>query len=110
MALSFYRRPAHARRPTMWLNEWYERSLRWLTMTPQVRRPATPRRGLRLRLEPLEDRTVPTTLTAGTVTELVADINAANLAGGSNTITLLAGRTFTLTTADNTTDGATGLP
>jgi hypothetical protein len=44
------------------------------------------------------------------VAELIASINAANLAGGSNTITLKARTTFTLTVADNSTDGATGLP
>jgi hypothetical protein len=46
----------------------------------------------------------------GTVADLIADINAANTGGGSNTITLVAGTTFTLTAVDNTTDGATGLP
>jgi hypothetical protein len=53
---------------------------------------------------------VPTGFTAGTVARLIADINAANSAGGANTIRLVAGRTFTLTAVDNTTDGATGLP
>jgi hypothetical protein len=53
---------------------------------------------------------VPSTFTAATVPNLVADINAANQAGGSNTITLIAGDTFTLTAPDNTSDGATGLP
>src|SRR5262249_26221259 len=41
---------------------------------------------------------------------MIADINAAKAAPGSNTITLVAGTTFTLTAVDNTTDGATGLP
>jgi hypothetical protein len=40
---------------------------------------------------------VPASVTAASVTDLIADINAANLAGGSNTITLAAGATFTLT-------------
>jgi hypothetical protein len=53
---------------------------------------------------------VPSGFTAGTVAELIADMKAANTAGGSNTITLVAGTTFTLTAVDNTTDGATGLP
>ena len=48
--------------------------------------------------------------TAKSVSELIADINAANQAGGSNTIVLAAGKTFTLTAVDNTTDGANGLP
>jgi hypothetical protein len=68
------------------------------------------RRPLRLRVKQLEDRTVPSGFTAGTVADLIADIKAANTGGGSNTITLVAGTTFTLTAVDNTTDGATGLP
>jgi hypothetical protein len=65
---------------------------------------------VRLRVKQLEDRTVPSNFTAGTVADLIADINAANAAGGSNTITLVAGKTFTLTAVDNATDGDTGLP
>jgi hypothetical protein len=72
-------------------------------------RPAA-RRSARLTLEPLEDRTLPSSYSAGNVAELVADIKAANLAGGSNTVTLTAGTTFTLTAADNSADGDTGLP
>jgi hypothetical protein len=64
----------------------------------------------RLCLEPLEDRNLPSSYTAATVSDLIADINAANAAGGSNTIMLAAGTTFTLTAVDNTTLGATGLP
>ncbi|MGA3284256.1 MAG: hypothetical protein ABSD57_07350 [Verrucomicrobiota bacterium] len=48
--------------------------------------------------------------TARSVSELIADINAANLAGGVNTITLAPGKTFTLTAVNNTTDGPTALP
>jgi predicted outer membrane repeat protein len=55
------------------------------------------RRGTRLACEQLEDRTVPSSFTAATVSDLIADINAANALGGSNTITLVAGNTFTLT-------------
>jgi hypothetical protein len=47
---------------------------------------------------------------ARSVSDLIADINAANLAGGVNSITLAPGRTFTLTAVNNTTDGPTGLP
>jgi hypothetical protein len=65
---------------------------------------------MRLRVKQLEDRTVPTAFTAATVAHLIADINAANAAGGSNIIRLVAGKTFTLTAVDNTTDGPTGLP
>ena len=70
---------------------------------PQRRRP-------RLSLEGLEERALPSSYAAAGVADLIADINAANAAGGSNTITLVAGTTFTLTAVDNTTDGATGLP
>jgi hypothetical protein len=74
-----------------------------------TRQPGSLRRA-RPGLERLEDRTVLSGYTASTVADLIADINAANAAGGSNTITLVAGKTFTLTKVDNTTDGATGLP
>jgi hypothetical protein len=47
---------------------------------------------------------------AVTVGDLIADINAANTAGGTNTITLAANTTFDLTTVDNRIDGPTGLP
>jgi len=58
----------------------------------------------------LEDRTVPSSFTATTVQDLVADINAANLTPEADTITLVAGKTFTISAADNTTHGPTGLP
>ncbi len=64
----------------------------------------------RLTLERLEDRTLPSNFTAATVSDLIADISAANQQGGSNTITLVAGNSFPLTAVDNTTDGPTGLP
>jgi hypothetical protein len=65
---------------------------------------------MRLQVKQLEDRSVPTAFTAATVVHLIADINAANAAGGANIIRLVAGKTFTLSAVDNTTDGATGLP
>jgi hypothetical protein len=65
---------------------------------------------MRLRVKQLEDRTVPTGFTAWSVARLIAEINAANSAGGANTIRLVPGATFTLTAVDNTTHGATGLP
>jgi hypothetical protein len=58
----------------------------------------------------LEDRTLPSSYTAAKISDLIADINAANAAGGSNTITLAANAKFTLKDVNNTTDGATGLP
>jgi len=78
---------------------------------PRTRRaPAPRRREFRPRLEGLEGRTVLSSYTAATVSDLIADINASNNGGGSNTITLVAGNSFSLTAVDNTTDGATGLP
>src|SRR5437868_4290565 len=85
----------------MWLNQVYSRCLS---------RRATGRRGPRLGLEPLEDRAVPASFTAASVGDLIADINAANQTAESDTITLVAGNTFTLNAVDNTTDGPAGLP
>ena len=48
--------------------------------------------------------------TVNSVADLIAAINAANRAGGANTITLARGATFTLTAVNNTADGPTGLP
>jgi hypothetical protein len=86
-----------------WFRTLLERSL--------PRRLSRARRAApRLTVEVLEDRAVPAAFTAASVGDLIADINAANTAGGSNTITLAAGVRFTLTAVDNTTYGATGLP
>jgi hypothetical protein len=68
------------------------------------------RRGIRLAVEQLEDRTVPSNFTAATVSDRIADINAANLHGVSNTILLAANTTFDLTAVNNTTNGPNGLP
>jgi hypothetical protein len=68
------------------------------------------RAGVRLRLEQLEDRMLPSNYSAATVSDLIADINAANAAGGTNTITLAARQTFTIDQVNNSTDGPTGLP
>jgi hypothetical protein len=85
---------------------------RWLRGSSATRSAAARRRSLRLNLEPLEDRTALSNFTAATVSDLIADINAANLAGGSNTITLAAGNRFTLTSIDNTGESgqSNGLP
>ena len=61
-------------------------------------------------LELLEDRTVLSSYTAATVADLIKDINLANHYGGSNTITLATCKTFTMTKADNPTNGGNGLP
>jgi hypothetical protein len=90
----------------MWhsiLKPWRSASLRSRTQAPQRRIP-------RLTLENLEDRTVPSTFNAATVSDLIADIKAANQAGGSNTIILAPNTTFDLIRVNNKTNGATGLP
>jgi hypothetical protein len=61
-------------------------------------------------LERLEDRTLPSSYSAASVSGLIADINAANKAGGGNTITLTANTTFDLTKVNANIDGPTGLP
>src|SRR4051812_21699431 len=61
-------------------------------------------------VEQLEPRRLLTSFTASSVADLIADINAANAAGGSNTITLSSGTTFKLSAVDNGTDGPSGLP
>jgi hypothetical protein len=53
---------------------------------------------------------MPSSFTAATVSDLIADINAANNSGGANTIALAANSTFELTKVDNKIDGPTGLP
>jgi hypothetical protein len=80
--------------------------------TRHPRAPAKPRRSLRLNLEQLEDRTLLSSYSAASVSDLIADINAANAAGGSNTIMLTAptSNPYVLSGVDNTTDGPNGLP
>jgi len=55
---------------------------------------------------------LPSTYYAASASDLIADINAANRAGGANTIVLTAPTTspYVLTAVNNTTDGVTGLP
>jgi parallel beta-helix repeat protein len=81
---------------------------------PQARRVSRSRPpgrgGLRPRLEQFEYRTLLSSYTAASVSDLINDINAANSGGGSNTITLAAKTNFTLTAVNNTTDGGNGLP
>ncbi len=88
----------------MWLSELFTRCLS---------RPATGskvRRSTRLAVEHLEERTLLANYIVSDVTSLITAINSANQAPSATTITLKAGKTFTLTDYDNTTDGATGLP
>jgi hypothetical protein len=75
-----------------------------------ARRSQSQRPGGRLGLEQLEDRLTPSNFTAASVSDLIADISAANKQGGANMITLAANTTFVLTTVNNTTNGANGLP
>ena len=60
--------------------------------------------------EALEVRSLLSSYTAASVSALVADINAANANGGTNTVTLAANTTFDLTAVNNATNGANGLP
>jgi hypothetical protein len=94
----------------MWLKALSKRWLGRPATSRQVRPQAARPRGLRPVVERLEERTLLSNYTAATVSDLINDITAANTAGGSNTITLVASTTFQLTVVDNTTDGATGLP
>ena len=61
-------------------------------------------------VERLEARRLLASFTASSVAELIADMNAANAAGGSNTITLAPGAMFRLTTPDNVWGHPNGLP
>ena len=65
---------------------------RWLRRRKIHCATAHRKRGFGPRLEGLEDRTVLSSFTAANVADLIAAINAANLAGGSNTITLRPAR------------------
>src|SRR6516162_10644088 len=84
--------------------------LSWLGNSKSTR--STKPRGRRLQVEALEDRMVLSTFYAATASDLIADIKAANLHGGANTIVLTAPTTspYAVTATDNITDGATVLP
>jgi hypothetical protein len=112
MAVSFYRGPDARRRWIMRWHHWFRNALTQ-PRTGRISRPRPPgRRRLRPRLEQFEDRTLLASYPAGSVSDLIKDINAANAAGGMNTITLTAPTSspYVLTAVDNTTDGANGLP
>jgi hypothetical protein len=83
------------------------------TRVPRSRghhRPAAPH--FRPRLEALETRNLLSTYYAATASDLIADINAANAAGGVNTIMLTAPSTspYVLSTANNSSNGANAFP
>src|SRR5690349_16374978 len=76
-----------------WLRFWRPAPSRVPSPRPRRSRPC---------LEHLEDRFLPTAYTAASVAQLIYDINDANLHPGTNTITLAAATTFTLTAVNNT--------
>jgi hypothetical protein len=96
----------------MFRTSWFQ-SLRRRNGRPrQLSSSRAGRRRSPLILERLEDRTALSNFNAATVADLIAEINAANAGGGTNTITLTAPTTspYVLTGVDNSTNGATGLP
>jgi hypothetical protein len=78
------------------------------------RRPLSPCGFQAALVETLENRTLLSAASpfavAANASQLVADIKAANAAGGAYTIMLAPNTTFDLTAIDNTTNGANGLP
>jgi hypothetical protein len=110
--VAIFSQAAFEKETTMWLQELYHRYRNQPRTCRRVRPQAKGRRTHRLDIEKLEDRTVPSTFNAATVSDLIAAIDTANMAGGSNTITLTAptNAPYNLKAVDNTTDGATGLP
>src|SRR5262249_15306955 len=89
---------------------WLSRLRNWIRSPRCTRLPGPKPLRTRLKLEKLEERALPSNYTAASVSDLIADINAANQAGGNNTITLAANTIFNLTAVNNTTHGANGLP
>src|SRR5260370_37809275 len=94
----------------MWFNELSKRWLGRPTTSQPARSRVARQRSLRLTVEQLEDRLVPSNFTAASVADLIAEINAANVAGGAKTIQLAAGKTFSLNAVEYHTDCRTGLP
>jgi hypothetical protein len=95
----------------MWFTFW-QRTCKRSASEASRRKQTYPRQRaiVRPQLEALEDRCLPSNYTAGSVMDLIKDINAANQAGGTNSITLTANTTFDLTAVNNATNGANGLP
>jgi hypothetical protein len=75
----------------------------------RIHGPSRQRSTFRPRLEALENRTLLSTYYAATASDLIADINAANAAGGANTIVLTAPTTspYVLTAVNNVISGPT---
>jgi hypothetical protein len=76
------------------------------------RGPCAPRRRFLPGDDLMEDRLVPTNYSAANVTALIADINAANTAGGANSISLTAPTTspYLFSAVNNGTNGGNLLP
>jgi hypothetical protein len=89
----------------MWLKQLVKRWMGRSAAGPGPRRYRARQLYRRPLLEALEARQLLASYTAASVADLIADINAANTAGGANTITLVAGTTFTLTSTGNGSDG-----
>jgi hypothetical protein len=97
----------------MSLSSWLCRALsRSCAPSAKRRIPAGRPKTARLFLEHLEDRALPSSYTAASVSALIADITAANAAGGANTIALTAPTTspYVLTTFSSQTNHFNGLP
>jgi hypothetical protein len=95
----------------MWFSSWLRSRIAIPSRRSRAQDPhAAPR--FRPHLEALEERALPSTLYAATASDLIADIKAADKNSRANTIVLTAPTTspYVLTAADNTKDGATGLP
>src|SRR5438445_1178651 len=93
----------------MWWDRLMQRALGLSRTGRRTRSLASPGR-LRLVLEHLEDRTLPASYTAASVSDLIHDIRAANHDKAPSTVTLVAGTDFLLGAVNNKTDGPTGLP
>src|SRR5262249_26226237 len=81
MTLSFYSRPPLERRCAMWLRSLF--ALGRSACSP-TRRSDRAQRRPRLTVEWLEERALPSNYSAASVSDLIADINAANQAGDSS--------------------------
>src|SRR5258708_1301393 len=113
MAFSLYCGPVLERTSIMWFSSWLRNRKRSDAGERSRTHGSSRKRAIyRPRLEALEDRALPSNYTAASVSDLIADINLANAAGGANPITLTAPTisAYDLTAVNNTTNGSTGLP
>src|SRR5262249_47195070 len=101
--LSLYRRPALQRRSIMWLSSWLRIGTGVITQARR-RTPSSPRQHIsfRPRLEALEDRSLPSTLTVTSAKDsgagsLRAEISAAHSGDTIVFSAKLTGKTITLT-------------